>query len=172
MVHHPKCAPQRHLQTTTHSRRYVTHSDHYYTQFSFYAPRSWMQVPAYRERTQRFQTQAYCSRAMWPCCDFTLSDDDEHNTDSNSLLLFADIAVTPTLLEGLTEVEVLHIALGCRFALDIFPISQQPSPTPDPEPLPHNPEFATLLSMGVTHALRRSHWPSCLDHARGKELTL
>ena len=44
----------------------------------------------------------------------------EHNTDNNFLLLFADVGMTPTLLEGLTEVDVLHIALGCRFALDIF----------------------------------------------------
>ena len=58
--------------------------------------------------------------------------------------LFADIAITPTLFEGLTEVDVLHIALGCRFALDIFTISPQLSPTPDHEPLPHDPEFATL----------------------------
>ena len=57
---------------------------------------------------------------MWPCCDITSSDDDEHNTDSNFLLLFADVGITPTLLEGLTEVDVLHIALGCRFALDTF----------------------------------------------------
>ena len=62
---------------------------------------------------------------MWPCCDFISSDDDEHNTDNNFLLLFADDAITPTLLEGLTEVDVLHIALGCRFALVIFTISQQ-----------------------------------------------
>ena len=78
---------------------------------------------------------------MWPCCDITSSDDDEHNTDSNFLLLFADVGITPTLLEGLTEVDVLHIALGCRFALDIFTISQQYSPTPDHEPLPHDPEL-------------------------------
>ena len=103
-----------------------------------------MQVPPYRERTQRFQPQAYCSRAMWPCCDFTSSDDDEHNTDSNFLLLFADVGITPTLLEGLTEFDVLHIALGCRFALDIFTKSQQHSPAPDLEPLPHGPEFATF----------------------------
>ena len=44
----------------------------------------------------------------------------------------------------LSEIDVLHIALGCRFALDIFTISQQLSPTPDHEPLPHDPEFATL----------------------------
>ena len=57
---------------------------------------------------------------MWPCCDFTSSDDDEHNTDNNFLLLFVDVYITPTLLEGLTEVDVRHIALGCRFALDIL----------------------------------------------------
>ena len=61
-------------------------------------------------------------------------------SDSNFLLLFADVDITPTLLEGLTEVDVLHIALGCRFALDIFTISQRHSPTPDHEPLPHDPE--------------------------------
>ena len=94
--------------------------------------------------TAFFQSQAYRSRAMWPCCDFTSSDDDEHNTDNNFLLLFADVDITPTLLEDLTEVDVLHIALGFRLALDIFTISQQLSPTPDHEPLHHDPEFATL----------------------------
>ena len=78
---------------------------------------------------------------MWPCCDITSSDDDEHNTDSNFLLLFADVGITPTLLEGLTEVDVLRIALGCRFALDIFTISQRHSPTLVHEPLPHVPEL-------------------------------
>ena len=71
---------------------------------------------------------------MWPCCDFISSDDDEHNTDN--LLLFAEI--------GLSEIDVLHIALGCRFALDMFTISQQLSLTRDHEPLPHDPEFASL----------------------------
>ena len=119
LVHHPKCATQCYLQTTTHGRRYVTLNDCGHTQFAFYAPRPWMQVPPNWERTQRFQSQAYCSRAMWPCCDFTSSDDDEHNTDNNLLLLFADVDITLTLLEGLTEVDVLLIALGCRFALDV-----------------------------------------------------
>ena len=81
---------------------------------------------------------------MCPCCDITSSDDDEHDTDSNFLFLFADVDITPILLESLTEVDVLHIALGCRFALDIFPISQQHSPTPDHEPLPHGPELSTF----------------------------
>ena len=78
---------------------------------------------------------------MWPCCDITSSDDDEHNTVSNFLLLFADVGIMPTLLDGLTEVDVLHKALGCRFALDIFTISQQYSPAHDHEPLPHDPEL-------------------------------
>ena len=84
-----------------------------------------MQVPPFRECTQGFQSQAYCSRAMWPCCDFTSSDDDEHNTDNNFFLLSADVEITLTLFEGLSEIDVPHIALGCRFTLDIFTISQQ-----------------------------------------------
>ena len=84
---------------------------------------------------------------MWPCCDITSSDDDEHNTDSNFLLLFADVDITPTLLEGLTEADVLHIALGCRFALDIFTIPQRHSPTPDHEPLPHDPELSIFRAL-------------------------
>ena len=67
-----------------------------------------------------FLSQARCSGAMWPCCDFTSSNDDEHNTDSNFLLLLADIGIMPNLLDGLTDVDVLHIALGCRFVLDII----------------------------------------------------
>ena len=45
-VSHPKCASQRHLQTTTHSRRYVTLGVDCHTQFSFDAPCFWMQVPS------------------------------------------------------------------------------------------------------------------------------
>ena len=82
---------------------------------------------------------------MWPCCDFTSSDDDEHNTDNNFLFLFADVDITPTLLEGLSEVDVLHIAIGCRFALDIFTISQQYSLTPDHVPTPLDAELQLLL---------------------------
>ena len=104
----------------------------------------WLPVPSHRNAHCLFQSQSRCSCAMWPCCDITSSDDDEHNTDSSFLLLFADVGTTPTLLEGLTEVDILHVALGCRFALDIFTISQQYSPTPDHEPLPHDPEFATF----------------------------
>ena len=81
---------------------------------------------------------------MWPCCDITSSDDVEHNTDNMFLLLFSDLDITPTLLEGLTEVDVLRIALGCRFALDTFTISQRHSPTPDHVPLPHDPELSSF----------------------------
>ena len=88
-----------------------------------------------------FQSQVRCSGAMWPCCDFTSSDDDEHNTDSNFLLLFADIGIMPTLLDGLTDVDVLHIALGCRFALDIFTVSQHFPSVLELEPLPDDPEL-------------------------------
>ena len=61
-----------------------------------------------------------------------------------SLSLVSCVFYLPTLLAGLTEVDVLHIALGCRFALDIFTISQQHSPTPVHEPLPHDPELSTF----------------------------
>ena len=53
-----------------------------------------------------FLFQARCSGAMWPCCDFTFSDDDEHNTDNNFFLLFADIGIMPNLLDCLKDVDV------------------------------------------------------------------
>ena len=91
--------------------------------------------------TAFFLSQARCSGAMWPCCDFTSSDDDEHNTDSNFLLLFSDIGIMPTLLDGLTDVDVLHIALGCRFALDINTVSHHYSSTLGLGPHPDDPEL-------------------------------
>ena len=103
---------------------------------------------------------------MWPCCDITSSDDDEHNTDSSFLLLFADIGILPNLLDGLTDVDVLHIALGCRFALDIFTISQQYSPAPDHEPLPLNPELFLFLSADPTWAIGSLCLPTGLDCVR------
>ena len=60
----------------------------------------------------------------------------------------------PTLLEGLTEVDVLHIAFGCRFALDMFTILQQLSPTPNHEPLPRDPEFAIHFEHGCYTRLK------------------
>ena len=47
----------------------------------------------------------------------------------------------PTLIDGLTDVDVLHIALGCRFALDIFTVSQHYSSALELDPLPDDPEL-------------------------------
>ena len=78
---------------------------------------------------------------MLPGSDFTSSDEDEHNTDNNFLLLFADIGIMPNLLDGLNDVDVLHIALGCRFALDILTVSQHYASTLEIDPLPDDPEL-------------------------------
>ena len=85
---------------------------------------------------------------MWPCCDDTSSDDDEHNTGNTLLLLFADDFIAPALLAGLSEVDVLYIALGCRFALDIFTTAQQDRPSPEPNPLPLEPCLQLQRSSG------------------------
>ena len=82
---------------------------------------------------------------MWACCDDTSSDDDEHNTDNLLLLLFADANIALTLLARLSDVHELYIALGCRFALDIFTIAQQDRPEPEPEPLPLESETEPWL---------------------------
>ena len=97
---------------------------------------------------------------MWSCCDCTSSDDDEHSTDNNFLLLFADVEITPTSLECLSEVDVLRIAIGCRFALGIFTISQQYSPTPDLEPIPLDAELESLLRGLVPQS------PDCGHHGQ------
>ena len=49
---------------------------------------------------------------MWPCCDDTSSEDDEHNTGNILLLLFADAFIAPALLACLSEVDELYTALG------------------------------------------------------------
>ena len=61
-----------------------------------------------------------------------------HNT---LLLLSADAHVALAPLAGLSEVDELMIALGCRFALDIFTIAQQDRPPPVPVSPPHDPGF-------------------------------
>ena len=55
------------------------------------------------------------------------------------LLLFADADIAPVLLSGLSDVDELMVARGCRFALDVFTIAQQDRPLPDPVPLAHDP---------------------------------
>ena len=98
MVHHPERSPQCHLQTTTYGCRYVTPGVSSLTQlpatYYFYACEC--RPPGFAHSL--FLSQARCSGAMWPCCDFTSSDDDEHNTDSSFLLLFVDIGITLALL--------------------------------------------------------------------------
>ena len=131
----------------------MTHSGHCHNQFSFDAP----VLLGASTVLLGSHTAFSVSSLPQPChVALTSSDDDEHNTDNNFLLLFADVGITPTLLEGLTEVDVLHIALGCRFALDIFKISQPHSPTPDHEPLPHDPGFATLCQLAWTTLVERN----------------
>ena len=51
------------------------------------------------------------------------------------------LAIMPSLLDGLTDVDVLHIALGCRFALDILTVSQHYSSALELDPLPDGPEL-------------------------------
>ena len=103
-----------------------------------------MLVPPHRERTQPFFSLK--TAAAVPCgpAATSLRLTMTRTTLTAISFFFADVGITPTLLEGLTEVDVLHIALGCRFALDIFTISQQHSPTPDHEPLPHHPELPSF----------------------------
>ena len=48
------------------------------------------------------------------CCDDTSSDDD-HNASNILLLLCADL-IELVLLAGLSDVDELMAALGCRFA--------------------------------------------------------
>ena len=79
---------------------------------------------------------------MWACCDDTPSDDDEHNTSNTLLLLLADAYVEPVLLAGLYDLDEHMVALGCRFALDIFAIAQQDRHSLDPVLLAHDPGFA------------------------------
>ena len=54
---------------------------------------------------------------------------------------FADAYIAPALHAGLSEVDELKTALGCRFAMDIFTIAQQDRPSPDPVPLPLDPHL-------------------------------
>ena len=62
------------------------------------------------------------------CCGDTSSDDDVHNTSNSLLLLCADAIIAPVLLSGLSDVDELMVALGCRFALDVFAVAQQDAP--------------------------------------------
>ena len=87
---------------------------------------------------------------MWACCDDTSSDDDEHNTSNALPLLFADADTAPVLLSGLSDVDELVVALGCRFAWDVFTAAQKDRPPPVPTPLARDPRPRALaLSFDV-----------------------
>ena len=58
--------------------------------------------------------------------------------------LFADVGTTPTSLEFLTEVDVLHTAFWLQIRLGYFHDFAATFPTPVHEPFPHDPEFATF----------------------------
>ena len=44
-------------------------------------------------------------------------------------------SIAPVLLAGLTDVDELRAALGCRFALDVFTVAQQDHPLVDQDSL-------------------------------------
>ena len=82
---------------------------------------------------------------MCASCDDTFSHDDEYNTDNMLLLLFADAFMALALLAGLSEVDELNVALGCRFALDFLTVAQQDHPSLDPVLLPLGPGLEPWL---------------------------
>ena len=65
-------------------------------------------------------------------------------TSTTLIASFSSCSRTLTL-RLLSEVDVLLITTGCRFALDIFTISQRYYPTPDLEPPPLDAELEPLL---------------------------
>ena len=54
-------------------------------------------------------------------------EDVDHNTSNALLLLCGDALIAPVLLAGLSDVDELKVALGCRFAPDVFTIAQDHS---------------------------------------------
>ena len=87
-----------------------------------------------------------------PSCgpaDDTSSDDDDHNTSNVLLLLCADALIAPVLLAGLSDLDELKVALGCRLALDVFNIAQQDYPVADQEPVICDPWPAALRGLLV-----------------------
>ena len=84
---------------------------------------------------------------------------DHHNTSNALLLLCADALIAPVLHAGLTDLDELKVALGCRFAL--ITTIQQDNPVAHQEPVICDPASAawcwlpTQCSARVdVHALR------------------
>ena len=72
-------------------------------------------------------------------------DDDDHNTSNAFLLLCADALVGLVVLAGLTDLDELKVALGCRFALDVFTIIPQDHTVVDQEPVDLRPLACGLV---------------------------
>ena len=92
---------------------------------------------------------------MWPCCDITSSDDDEHNTGSNFLLLFADVGITPTqevpaltrVVNGQTEHARMDLVLnGSVTYLDVSIVA----------PFSCNPSLVSAVSTRPGHMAKRA----------------
>ena len=98
----------------------------------------------------------FAFRAMWACCDDTSSDNDEHNTGNTLLLLIADALTAPVLLSGLSDVDELMVALGCRFALDLFSTAQHDWTEGLPSALPML--CTVLYARGINCHTCRCRW--------------
>ena len=145
LVSHPeRIPPQCHLRTTTYSRRNVTVGQPYATPCSvFYAlPRDVKcKYRPYGNTRRSYSLKPASVAQLCPGHDDTSSDDDEHNTSNTLLLLVADACIAPALLAGLSDVHEFKIALGCKYALDMFMIAQQNGRSPDLDNLPLDPNL-------------------------------
>ena len=133
--------PQRHLQTTSHSRRYVTTRPHFLKPNSVLIQSTWyptVLAPSLREQLQSVLLRAsQCGHPAMTLPLMTMS-----TTPVTPLLLFADTDIAPVLLSSLSDVDELMVALGCRFASDVFTAAQKDRPLPVLTPLAHDPGLA------------------------------
>ena len=138
-----ECPPQRYLQTTTLSSSHVTLDTcsslakapcHV---FMCCAPVYRVPGPSLREHPQLFYgtlPQAIAHPVHCRVLSCVPRGDAQPSARADGLL-FADALIAPVLLTGLSDVDELMVALGCRFAVDIFTIAQQDRPHPEPDPL-------------------------------------
>ena len=79
-------------------------------------------------------------------------------------LLCADALIALVLLVGLTDVDELNSALGCRFAPDVCTMAQQDHPLANQDSLICGPGLISQFSAFSTGG-RAAHWPGFLpDH--------
>ena len=96
---------------------------------------------------------------MWACCTDTSSDDDEHNTDNDALLLFGHAVVAPHLLSHLSALDVLALALEARLP-STSPLTITHCSTSGPETCNHSPPLVRWLT-------NRCSVPRRCDHREG-----